>query len=107
MNLPDLGEHAEMKRNLSYEKNMDYDVILCKTYNELAGKNTCRYLMEHSISYSLSWLYVPFFLRNWSKGHKEVCVISVNRNDFFQARRSLRDLEERYRKRLIVNRVGA
>lgn len=96
-----------MKNKLTYGKNMDYDVILCKTYNDLAGKNTCRHLMEHSISYSLHWLYIPFFLRNWSKGYKEVCVISVNRNDWHQAKRALSDLEERYRKRLIVNRVGA
>ncbi|MEE3357390.1 MAG: hypothetical protein VZR31_04845 [Lachnospiraceae bacterium] len=96
-----------MARKLTYDKNMNNDVILCRTYNELAGKHACRHLLNESISYSKSWMHIPFFLRSRFKGHSEVCIISINRNDYHTARRALDDLEPRIRRRLAVNHLYA
>lgn len=93
-----------MKRKLKYDSNIDRDIILCRTYCTAAGKRTCRFLLEHSISYSTLWFHIPFFLRQKCQGHEEMCIISINRNDYCAARRLLDLLDPGTRRRITINR---
>lgn len=79
------------------------DVVLCTTYNRPAGKRVCDTLIRDEIPFTKIWKRIPFFLRELYHGRDEVCVISINRNRYSAARRSLDSLDPRYLNRLSVN----
>ena len=97
-----MGESA-LKRKPRLAKNVNRDVVLCRTYNRTAVRTACELLMEDSISDSQRWIRIPFFFQKECHGATEVCVVSVNRNDYTSARRSISRLDMRYRRRLAVN----
>lgn len=78
-------------------------VVLCRTTSYHAGSVATKQLMEDSISFNKNWKRIPFFLRDRFKGASEICIISINRNEYAAARRSIDGLEHRVRRRLVLN----
>lgn len=81
---------------------MANDVVLCTTVNRRISQCTTDFLMSHSVFVSRDEKPVSIIerLRN---GYDTLFVISVNRNEYCEARRVLDDLEPCYRKRLTLN----
>lgn len=92
-----------MKRKLSFDKHIDKDVVLCRTTNHRVSQRTTEVLVNNAIPFTKHWKHVPFFKREKYHRASEVCVIRINRNTYSKARRALRLMEERDRKRLLVN----
>ena len=92
-----------MKRKLSFDKHIDKDVVLCRTTSHRVSQRTTEVLVNNAIPFTKHWKHVPFFKREKYHGASEVCVIRINRNTYSKARRALRLMEERDRKRLLVN----
>ncbi len=82
---------------------MDSNVVLCRTISNHAGKVATRQLMEDSIPFTKSYKRIPFFLRERFRGASEICVISINRNEYAKARRSIDCLDFHIRRRLRLN----
>lgn len=82
-------------------KNVSKDVVLCKTCNHRAEMHLCNVLLQNSISFSKQFQRIPFFLRRG--GNSEICIIFINRNEYTRARRTLDQLEGKFRNRLLVN----
>ena len=78
-------------------------VVLCRTTSYHAGTVATKKLMEDSISFNKNWKRIPFFLRDRFRGASEICIISINRNEYAAARRSIDCLEHRVRRRLVLN----
>lgn len=81
---------------------MDNDVVLCTTANRHISRCTTDFLMAHSVFVSRDEKRNSF-LERLRSGRDTLFIISVNRNEYCQARRVLDDLEPRYRKRLTLN----
>jgi hypothetical protein len=92
-----------MKKKLSLDKNINRNVVLCRTTSVHAGKATTKKLMEDSISFTKSYQRIPFFLRERFRGASEICIISINRNEYGRARRSIDCLDFSVRRRLRLN----
>lgn len=90
-------------RELRFDKHMNKDVVLCVSTNHRASTSTIEVLNEDSISYSLNVKRVPFYRRREYHGAATVCVISINRNLYHRARRSLDRIDPIYRRRLQLN----
>jgi hypothetical protein len=92
-----------MKRKIKMGKDINQDVVLCRTTSTHAGNVTTKKLMEDSISFNKYWKRIPFFLRDRFRGASEICIISINRNEYAAARRSIDCLEYKVRRRLKLN----
>lgn len=92
-----------MKRRIKLDKNVNKDVVLCETTNHKASKCTADVLMADCIPFTRVWKRVPLFKRESYKGASEVCVISINRNEYHRARRSIERVDSIYRNRLLLN----
>lgn len=92
-----------MKRKIKMGKDINQDVVLCRTTSTHAGNVTTKKLMEDSISFNKYWKRIPFFLRDRFRGASEICIISINRNEYAVARRSIDCLEYKIRRRLKLN----
>ena len=92
-----------MKRKLSFDKHIDKDVVLCRTTNHRVSQRTTEVLVNNAIPFTKHWKHVPFFKMEKYHGASQVCVIRINGNTYSKARRALRLMEERDRKRLLVN----
>jgi len=92
-----------MKRKMKVDRNVNKDVELCRTTNHYASRKTAEALMESSIPFTSCWKRIPFFKREEYHGASEVCIISINRNEYSRARRSLTALDVRHRQRLLLN----
>lgn len=92
-----------MNKNLKYEKNINKDVVLCRTTNHRASNRTTKALTGDSISFTKNWKYVPFFMRDKYDGASEVCVIKINRNEYTRARHCIDNIEAMYKERLLLN----
>lgn len=92
-----------MKRKLKTGRNIDRDVVLCKTYNFHAGRSLCRCLIEASIPFKKEIRHIPFFMRESHNGNDEICIISINRNQYHNARKTLDGLDRKYKDRLLIN----
>lgn len=93
------------KKALTFNKNVNRDVVLCRTTNRKAMRCTTEALNDASISYSKNWIHIPFYRRNQFHGADEIFEISVNRNEYASARRSISHIDPIYRRRLVLNVV--
>ena len=95
-----------MKRKLKLDKSVSQkSIVLCETTNHRAVKLTLQLLIDHSISFSKAYRHIPIFRREKYRGASEVCVISINRNEYHKARAAIRELPDNYRSRLLVNAI--
>ena len=85
------------------DKNVNRNIVLCQTTSYHAGSATTKKLMEDSIPFTKSFKRIPFFKRDRYRGASEICVISINRNEYSKARRSIDRLDTRVRNRLVLN----
>ena len=92
-----------MKSKPTMSKNINKDIVLCETTSKAASHHTSSLLVEHSVPFTKSWKRVPFFKRKTYNGASTVCVISINKNQYSNARRALDNLEDRDYNRLILN----
>lgn len=83
----------------------DRDIVLCETTNWRASKHAAAALTQACVSYSKKWKDIPFLLRRRYKGSHELCVISINRNEYARARRAISDMEPCFYQRLRVNLI--
>ena len=83
----------------------DRDIILCKTTNSRAGNQAAAALTRACVSFSRQWIGIPFLLRHRYRGSKELCIISINRNEYSRARRAISDMDPYYYRRLRVHLV--
>ena len=81
---------------------MANDVVLCTTPNRHISRCTTDFLMAHAVFVSRDEKKNSL-LERLRSGYDSLFVISVNRNEYGQARRVLDGLEPRYRKRLTMN----
>ncbi|MBQ1548104.1 MAG: hypothetical protein IIZ61_06890 [Lachnospiraceae bacterium] len=79
------------------------EVVLCRTVNNVAGRHVCEALVTDSISFSQNYERIPFFLRGMYHGKAELCTITINRNEYQAARRTLSKLPPRYLDRIYMN----
>lgn len=88
-----------------FDKNdyIDRDIVLCETTNFRAGKHVAKALNMESISFSKRWKPIPLLLRPKYKGADELCIISINRNEYTKARRALSHLAPCFFNRLEIN----
>lgn len=100
------GKRGAMKKKLKFDKTAyKKSIVLCESSNNRAVKLTSKILVDHSISFSKAYRHIPIFRRNKYRGASEVCVISINRNEYTKARAAIRELPENYFSRLIVNAI--
>ncbi len=92
-----------MKRRMKMGKKVNKDVVLCRTTNHRVSNRTTDLLVQDAIPFTKNWKHVPFFRREEYHGASEVCVISINRNTYARARRTLDRMERRDRDRLVMN----
>ncbi len=95
-----------MKKKLSFDKTAyKKSIVLCETTNTRAVKLTSQVLIDHSISFSKAYRHVPLFRRDKYRGASEVCIFSINRNEYTKARAAIRELPDTYLSRLVVNAI--
>ena len=95
-----------VKRKLKFDKNVSKkSIVLCEATNNRAIKLTSQILTEHSISFSKAYRHIPIFRREKYRGASEVCIISINRNEYHKARAAISELPDNYRARLVVNAI--
>ena len=95
-----------MKKKLSFDKTAyDKNIVLCESSNTRAVKLTSQILINHSISFSKAYRHIPIFRRDKYRGASEICVISINRNEYSKAREAIRELPDNYLSRLVVNAI--
>ena len=92
-----------MKRKPKLSKNVNKDVVLCKTTNRVVSNRTSDLLLEQSVAFSKTNRRIPFFARGRYRGATQFYVISINRTQYSKARRVLDLLEERDYRRLQLN----
>ncbi len=92
-----------MKRKPSLSKNVNKDVVLCKTTNRIVSNRASELLLEQSVSFSKTWNRIPFFFRNRYHGASRLYTISISRTQYSKARRVLDLLEERDYNKLHLN----
>ena len=95
-----------MKRKLKFDRSVEKkSIVLCESTNNRAVKLTSQVLIDHSISFSKAYRHVPIFRREKYRGASEVCIISINRNEYHRARAAIRELPDNYLSRLVVNAI--
>ena len=88
---------------LGNTKKIDKDVELCRTTNERISNQAARLLMENRIPFTKNWVRIPFFQREKYSGASQFYVIRINRNRYGQARRTLDQMEQPFRQRLVLS----
>ena len=95
-----------MKKKLKFDKTAyKKNIVLCESSNTRAVKLTSYILIDHSISFSKAYRHIPIFRRDKYRGASEICVISINRNEYSKAREAIRELPDNYLSRLVVNAI--
>lgn len=93
-----------MKKSPEISKKVDMkSVVLCQTTNRVVSDRTTTLLIRDAIPFSTAWKRIPFFRRSNYNGATEICVISINRNEYGRARRTIDRLERRDKERLLLN----
>ena len=88
---------------LGNAKNIDKDIELCRTTNQRISDQAARLLMENRIPFTRNWVKIPFFQREKYSGASQFYVIRINRNRYGQARRTLDQMEQPLRQRLVLS----
>ena len=95
-----------MKKKLKFDKNVDKkNIVLCESANNRAVELASKLLINHSISFSKAYRHISIFNRYKYRGASEVCVISINRNEYHKARVAIRELHDNYLSRLMIHAV--
>ena len=86
-------------------KDCCYDVVLCTTGNRRVDMDVTGALLRHEISFTKSEKRLSLIQRIRRKVPENLFVISVNRNEYFKARRAISTLSPDLQKRLCVNAI--
>ena len=90
------------RKSPTISKNVNKDVVLLRTYNRSVSRIACQRLLQDAIPFSQSSKRIPFFLRQTYQAD-EICEISINRNLYSKARKSIDKLDYKSQKRLLLN----
>lgn len=82
---------------------IDKDVELCRTTNERISNQAAQLLMENRIPFTRNWIKIPFFLREKYRGASQIYIIRTNRNRYGQARRTIDQMDELFKRRLVMS----
>lgn len=82
---------------------IDKDVELCRTTNERISNQAAQLLMENRIPFTRNWIKIPFFLRERYRGASQIYIIRTNRNRYGQARRTIDQMDELLKRRLVMS----
>lgn len=88
------------KTNYRLGKDCCYDVVLCTTQNKFADRDVTGALLRHSISFTRSEKRRSLIQKIRGGAPKNIFVISVNRNEYYKAKRALSTLSPSLLKRL-------
>lgn len=88
---------------LGNTRDIDKDVELCRTTNERISNQAAQLLLENHIPFTRGWIKVPFFLREHYRGAREIYTISTNRNRYGQARRTIDQMDDLFKRRLVIS----
>ncbi len=92
-----------MTKKPKLDKHINKDVVLCQTTNHRVSNHMTQLLLQDSIPFTRNWKRIPFYKRDAYQGADQICIISINRNEYGKARRSLDKLDRRWRERLMLN----
>ncbi len=94
-----------MKRTiiLGNTKQIDKDVELCRTTNERISNQAAQLLMENRIPFTRGWIRIPFFQREKYRGASQIYTIRINRNRYSQARRTIDQMDDLFKQRLVLS----
>lgn len=94
-----------MKRTviLGDTKQIDKDVELCRTTNERISNQAAQLLMENQIPFTRGWIRIPFFLRDKYRGATQFYTIRINRNRYGQARRTIDQMDDLFKQRIVFS----
>ena len=84
-------------------KDCCFDVVLCTTGNKRADRDVTGALLRHEISFTKSEKKPSLIQRIKRRAPENIFVISVNRNEYFKARRAISTLSPDLRKRLSLS----
>ena len=79
------------------------DIELCRTTNEKASNQTVQALVNAHIPFTQNYERIPFFKRVQYNGAREMLVISINPRRYGQARRVIDQIDNIYRRRLVLS----
>lgn len=85
------------------DKHVDKDVVLCKTTNKVVGKRIAKVLLEDSIPFTANWKHIPFYLQESYEGATQLCIIHINRNLYSKARKSIAQMDQGDKRRVLLN----
>lgn len=88
---------------LGNTKQIDKDVELCRTTNERVSNQAAQLLMENRIPFTRGWIRIPFFLREKYRGASQIYTIRINRNRYGQARRTIDQMDDLFKQRLVFS----
>ncbi len=86
-------------------KDCCYDVVLCTTENRRVDMDVTGALLKHEISFTKSEKRLSLIERIRRRGPENIFVISVNRNEYFKARRAIKTLSPGLQRRLSLNAI--
>lgn len=84
-------------------KDCCYDVVLCTTENRRVDRDVTGALLKHEISFTKSEKRLSLLQRIRRGGPENIFVISVNRNEYFKARRAIKTLSPGLQRRLSLS----
>ena len=91
------------KTNYRLGKDCCYDVVLCTTQNKYADRDVTGALLRHSISFTRSEKRRSLVQKIRGSAPKNIFVISVNRNEYYKAKRAISTLAPSLLKRLCLS----
>ena len=79
------------------------DIELCRTTNQKASNQTIQALLNAHIPFTQNYERIPFFKRVQYNGAREMLVISIHPRRYGQARRVIDQIDNIYRRRLVLS----
>lgn len=93
------------KTNYRLSRDCCYDVVLCTTEYKYVDKGVTGALLRHAISFTRSEKKPSFVQRLRKRSRENIFVISVNRNEYFKAKRAIATLSPGLQERLSLNAI--
>lgn len=84
-------------------RQIDKDVELFRTTNERISNQAARLLIQNQIPFTRGWIRVPFFQREKYRGASRIYTIRINRNRYGQARRTIDQMDELFKQRMVFS----
>ena len=82
---------------------IDKDIEVCRTTNETISNQAAQLLMENQIPFSKDWIKIPFFKREKYRCARQFYVIRTNRNRYGQARRTIDQMDDIVKRKLVFS----